>query len=44
MTTASDEETHSSAKATGADAVVTKPNSPEDFDRIIDEVFNTWLV
>ena len=44
MTTASDEDTHSLAKSLGAAAVVTKPRSQEDFDNIIGEVFNTWLV
>jgi two-component system chemotaxis response regulator CheY len=44
ITTASDQDTRDRATALGASAVVTKPRSSEAFDRIIDEVFDTWLV
>ncbi|WP_306147133.1 MULTISPECIES: response regulator [unclassified Roseibium] len=44
ITTASDPDTHERATALGANAVVTKPRSAAAFDRIIDEVFDTWLV
>lgn len=44
ITTASDPDTHDAATALGANAVVTKPRSAAAFDRIIDEVFDTWLV
>lgn len=44
ITTASDPDIHDKAMALGANAVVTKPRSAAAFDRIIDAVFDTWLV
>ncbi|OJJ10677.1 hypothetical protein BKI51_18790 [Alphaproteobacteria bacterium AO1-B] len=44
ITTTADPDTFDKATALGANGVVTKPRSAEAFDKIIDVVFDTWLV
>lgn len=44
LTTASDEDTLANAKELGANAVLSKPRTQQDFDVIISDVFNTWLL